>query len=123
MTNNIKVEPKNQVEDLRIYAEMKNLLFQIYPKLVNYPAHERHGLALETRKYFFDYLKSINLANSVKSKRKYYAQNAEAHLLDIQFALELARNRKYITKNFYDEISVRVTRTKHMLVRYIITSK
>ena len=113
----------NEAEELRIYHMMENLLYEIYPKLVNYPTYERYGLALETRQYFFKYLENVSLANSVKSKRKEYAERAEAQLLNIQFALKLARNRKYITKNFYDEVSVKISRVKNMLIQYIISSK
>ena len=55
-------------------------MYKIYPKLINYPRHERFTLVQTIKCEFFELLKNISLGDKVKSKRKNYLQIADGHL-------------------------------------------
>lgn len=99
------------------------LLNRIYPALVNFPKAEKYALCSEIKQNFYDLIKFIEMANSVKSKRKFYAQEADGHLQTLKVLIKLARNQKYISKGFYREIDTNLTEINKMLSGFIRSSK
>lgn len=99
------------------------LLFRIYPALVNFPKAEKFALCAEIKQNFYGLIKYIEMANSVKSKRKTYAQEADGHLQVIKTLMKLARNQKYISKGFYREVDANLTEINKMLSGFIRSKK
>ena len=95
------------------------LLNRIYPALRNFPKSEKFALSQDIKIYFFRYLSYINRADKVKSKRLVYSQEAESSLQDIKTAMKLAFNQKYISKGFYNNVSLELTEISKMLAGYI----
>ena len=60
------------VQSLTVYRKTEELLYKIYPRLVNYPKSEKFSLCQNIKEAFFNILTNISLGNSVKSKRKTY---------------------------------------------------
>ena len=58
------------VKELVVYRKSEELLYKIYPRLINYPKAEKFALCQTIKEHFFELLKYISLGNSVKSKRK-----------------------------------------------------
>ena len=54
--------------DLLVYTKTENLLFRLYPVLVNYPKAEKFALSQQIRECLYNTLRCISLGNSVKSK-------------------------------------------------------
>lgn len=110
------------VRDLIVYRKSEELLYKIYPKLINYPKAEKFALCQTIKEHFFELLKYISLGNSVKSKRKIYLQEADGHLQVLKVLMNLSKQRKYISKGFYREISIELTEINKILSGYIRSS-
>lgn len=105
--------------DLKLYAKTEQLLYKIYPRLINYPKSEKFALCQYIKGGFFDLLKYISLANSVKSKRMMYAQEADGHLQTLKVLMKLSKERRYISKGFFEIIDLELTEISKMLTGYI----
>jgi hypothetical protein len=92
---------------------------RIYPVLKNFPISERNGLAQEIKQDFLAYLRYVHRADKVKSKRLTYAQEAEGFLLQIKMEMKLAVNKRYISKAFYEDVSLELTEVSKMLRGFI----
>ena len=106
-------------EDLVVQKKTEQLLYKVYPRLVNFPKSEKFSLCQRVKEAFFDIIKNILLGNSVKSKRKTYLQEADAHLQTLKVLIKLAHNRKYISNGFFKEIDVNLTEINKLLSEYI----
>ena len=105
--------------DLLIYRRTEELLYTIYPALKNYPKSEKFSLCQNIKENLYQLLKFISLANSVKSKRKTYLQEADGHLQTLKVLLKLSKQRRYISVNFFKQLDLEVTEINKMLVGYI----
>ena len=111
------------ISQLKVYRKTEELLYNIYPKLINYPKHEKFSLVHEIKINFFDLLKSISLANSVKSKRKIYLQEADGYLQVLKILIKLSKQRKYITAGYFKEVDLRLSEINKLLSGYIRSVK
>lgn len=98
---------------------MDNLLNRIYPALRNFPKAEKFALAQDIKNCFVQYLIYVDRANSVKSKRLEYAQEAQGYLNSIKILIRTAYRQHYIGNGFYKDISMELTEISKMLVGYI----
>lgn len=106
-------------EGLLVSKRTEALLNRIYPSLVNFPKSEKFALCQEIKQNFYDLIKYLEMANSVKSKRRIYAQEADGHLQTLKVLIRLARNRKYIGIGYYREIDTEFTHINKMLSGFI----
>ena len=106
-------------ENLVLYKKTENLFFTIYPSLKNYPKSEKFALCQQIKEHFVELLKYISLANSVKSKRKVYAQEADGYLQNLKILFKLSKIQKYINRNFYENIQESLSEINAILVGYI----
>lgn len=102
-------------EGLLVSKRSEALLNRIYPALVNFPKAEKFALCQEIKINFYNLISNIEMANSVKSKRKAYAQEADGHLQIIKILIRLSKNRKYIGQGFYREIDTELTHINKLL--------
>lgn len=107
------------VKGLRLTRKVQQLLYKIYPSLKNYPKAEKHALCRHIKAEFFEIISYLEMANSVPSKRKLYAQEADGKLRSLWAMFELSREQRYISNGFYREIDVRLTEIAVMLSSYI----
>ncbi len=98
---------------------MFNLLNRIYPALKNFPKSEKYALTQDIKKCFLEYLTYVSRANKVKSKRLTYSQEAEAYLQKIKSLVKLSFRQHYISKGFYEDISLELTEVSKMLAGYM----
>lgn len=110
---------KYDVRKLKVYEKAENLMYQVYPRLVNYPKSEKFALCQHIKENFFELLKYIALGNSVKSKRKGYLQKADGHLQVLKVLMDLSEQRKYISKNYHKIVSLELTEINKLLSGYI----
>lgn len=106
-------------EGLLVSKKTEALLNKIYPSLVNFPKAEKFALCHEIKQNFYNLIKFIEMANSVKSKRKVYAQEADGHLQTLKVLMRLSRNRRYISQGFYREIDTKLTEINKLLSGFI----
>lgn len=97
----------------------EQLFNRIYPRLTNYPKSEKFALCQDIKRDFFSLLRNISLGNSVKSKRLEYLQTADGYLQNLKLAFRLSKNRKYISKPFFESIDLELTEINRMLSGYI----
>jgi len=107
------------ITELIVYRKTEDLLYKIYPRLMNYPKSEKFSLVNEIKSNFFDLLKFISLANSIKSKRKIYLQEADGHLQVIKVLIKLSKQRKYISIGFFKDVDLQLTEINKLLSGYI----
>lgn len=105
--------------ELVLYRRVEELLYTFYPRLINYPKSEKFALCENIKTCFFELLKYISLANSVKSKRLSYLQEADGHLQVLKVLMKLSKQRKYISQGFFNNIDIELTEINRMLVGYI----
>ena len=102
---------------------MENMFNRIYPALTNFPKSEKFAITQDVKNCFLEYLTYIARADKIKSKRLTYAQEAEGYLQKIKTLMKFARNRKYVSKGFYKDISLELTEVSKMLAAYIRSTK
>lgn len=105
--------------DLKIYKRTEQLLYLVYPRLINFPKSEKFALAEYIKNSFFEILKYMSLANSVRSKRMVYAQEADGHLQTLKVLIKLARERKYLSTGFFEVVDLELTELSKMMSGYI----
>ena len=112
----------NNVNNLKIYRKVEVLIDKVYPRIRKFPRSEIHGLSLHIKKALFDLLEKLSLANAVRSKRKHYAFEADAALHRFRSLFRLARRSNYLSKGFYEDVSLDITEISKMLTGYIKTA-
>lgn len=108
--------------ELEVYRHTEELLYKIYPVLMNFPKAEKFSLCQEIKNNFFQLLTHISLGNSVKSKRKTYLQEADGYLQTLKVLVKLSKKRKYISEGFFREVDLELTTINKMLSAYIRAS-
>lgn len=105
--------------DLIVYRKTEELLYKIYPRLVNFPKSEKFSLCQNIKENFFDLLRCISLGNSVKSKRIAYLQEADGYLQVLKVLIKLSKQRKYISDGFFKDVDLQLTEINKLLSGYI----
>jgi four helix bundle protein len=105
--------------DLLVYTKTENLLFRLYPVLVNYPKSEKFALSQQIKECLYNTLRCISLGNSVKSKRMTYLQEADGYLQILKVLMKLSKHRRYISEGFFREIDLQLTEINKLLSGYI----
>ncbi len=105
--------------ELIVRKKTEQLLYKVYPRLVNFPKSEKFSLCQRIKEAFFDVIKYISLGGAVKSKRMTYLQEADAHLETLKVLIKLSHHRKYISSGFFKEIDVNITEIDKMLSGFI----
>lgn len=107
------------LNNLELHKRTEELLYKYYPRLSNYPKSEKFSLCQNIKENFFDLLKNIALANSVKSKRMNYLQSADGHLQTLKVLVKLSKQRRYISVGFFKEVDLELTHINKLLSGYI----
>lgn len=105
--------------NLLVYKKTEDLLYRLYPRLVNFPKSEKFSLCHEIKDSFYNILKCISLGNNVPSKRKVYLQEADAFLQVLKIQIKVAHKQKYISTGFFRNIDLDLTEINKMLAGYI----
>ncbi|MFW6134792.1 MAG: four helix bundle protein [Elusimicrobiota bacterium] len=105
--------------DLLLYSKTETLFFRIYPALRNFPKSEKFARCHQIKEHFIELLKNTSLANSVKSKRKTYLQEADGILQNVKTLVRLSKHQKYLSKGFYEDIHLNLSEINALLVGYI----
>lgn len=110
------------MQQLIIYSKTEHLFYRVYPSLRNFPKIEKWGVAKDIKECFLDILKYMSLANSVKSKRRVYLAEAEGHLHHLTTLWKFSFTRRWISKEFYQQVDELMTEIKKMLSGWIKSS-
>lgn len=111
------------VKSLNLYTKTEELLYKMYPVIIKYPKSERYALCQTIKTEFFELLKFISLANSVKSKRSTYLQEADGHLQVLKVLIDLSKKRKYISTGFHRDVRNELEIINKMLSGYIRSTR
>lgn len=106
-------------EDLLVYKKTEELFYRIYPTFRNFPRSEQHSMCRFIKEKFTVLLTNLSLANSVKSKRKTYIQEADAHLVALTTLVKLSRHQRYFSNGFFEDIDVSLTEIKKLLIGWL----
>lgn len=108
---------------LLVSRKSEAFLYRIYPALINFPKAEKYALCSEIKQNTYSLIRYIEMANSVKSKRFVYAQEADGYLQTLKVLIKLSRNQKYISKGFFRELDNDLTEINKLLSGFIRSSK
>jgi len=104
-------------KDLIVYKKVEELLYQIYPRLSNFPKAEKFSLCEAIKNNFYELLKYISLSSTVNTKRTVYLQEADGHLQVLKILIKLSKRRKYISIGFFEDIDLCLTEIDKLLSR------
>lgn len=107
------------MQQLQIYSKTEHLFYRVYPALRNFPKIEKWGVAKDIKECFLEILRAMSLANSVKSKRRFYLAEAEGNLHHLTTLWRFSYTRKWIGESFYRQIDTLFTEIKKMLSGWI----
>src|SRR5680860_1131651 len=109
-------------DSLILYAKIEALFFQVYPTFKNYPKAEKHGLCQHMKTGFIRLLEAVGLAKEVPSKRRTALQEAAGHIQNLVTMFRLSRNQRYISRGFFDQVDLKITEIKKILVGFMKSS-
>ena len=107
------------MQELIVLKKVEQLLYRVYPTLANYPKSEKYSLCASIKQAFFETISYISLGAKVKSKRKTYLQEADAHLQVIKILMKLSKERRYISAGFFSHVDSSLTEIEKMLSGFI----
>ena len=106
-------------QDLIVYKKTEDLFYKVYPTFRNFPKSEQHSMCRFLKENFTELLTCLSLANSVKSKRKIYLQEADARLTSLTTLVKLSHRQRYFSHGFFEIVDVSLTEIKKLLVGWI----
>lgn len=118
--------PKEQVmnsDSLILYSKIEALFFQVYPTFKNYPKAEKHGLCLQIKNTFIELLEAVATAKEVPSLRFKSSQEAAARTQNLVTLYRLSRQERYISKGFFEQIDLKITEIKKILVGFMQSAR
>lgn len=109
------------MSELILTAKVESFATVLLPALKNFPSFERHGIVAEIRTIMIKIITNIKLAESVKSKRLVYAQEADGYIEALMATLRICRSKnfKYISNGFYTQLFVLYEEIKRLIVGFI----
>jgi|SRR5690554_140956 len=110
-----------EAESLKLYAKAQALLMKVYPTLQNYPRVEHHQLCATIKHLFAKLLEHIALAKYATSVsvRMAACKKAAGVLQNLTTWYELSSKRRYIKKEFFEEVDADLTELKKILAGFM----
>ena len=108
-----------EVKRTKVEEKVENILLEIYPTLKNYTNAEKYRLCERIVNSFLDLLSFLARANKVKSKRKYYLNEADGVLQHCKTLNSIAYKRREINKGFYKNIDSKLSEIGRMIGAWI----
>jgi hypothetical protein len=112
-----------QHDSLILYSKIEALFFQVYPTFKNYPKAEKHGLCLQIKETFIELLGNVAIAKEVPSLRVKSSQQAAALIHNLVTLYRLSRSQGYISRGFFEQIDLKITEIKRILVGFMKSSR
>lgn len=106
-------------KDSEVFKRVEELLYVIYPTLINYPKVEHYNLCSDIKHSFFNLLSFLSQADSVPSKRKTYLQEADGHLQTLKVLYKLSKHQKCISKGFFKEVDMQLSIIDEQISKHI----
>ncbi len=110
---------ENTQKENEMYRRVEELLYKIYPTLINYKSNEKFGLVQDIKDTFYGLLKSIALSNKVSSKKNYHLQEADGYLQILKILYKLSDRNKEISHNFWREVDLQITDIEKLITKEI----
>ena len=109
------------MSSLILLAKAESFAITIYSGLKNMPSFERHAMTADIKRTIVNMVTAINLAESVRSKRLTYAQEADGYLESLMLLLRMCKSKhlRYISTGFYDRLYELYDDIKKLLVGFI----
>ena len=110
------------IKQLIIYRKSEDLAAKLHSRFKHFKREDQKEIAKEMKRATYDLLTNISLAHSVKSKRLFYSQKADAQLHRLQALVMLAKKQRNISLKLHDSISADISELKRMNSAYIRSS-
>lgn len=118
-TDKLDSNEQNKAKNLQLSERVKIFRKQIYTSLINFPKHERYSLTQNIKNDLIMMSAEIERARYTPQARIESLKTAQECLYRLGIMINIARDAKYISHNYYNTLSVRLTEISKMLVGYI----
>lgn len=118
-TDNLDSNEQNKAKNLQLSERVKIFRKQIYTSLINFPKYERYSLTQNIKNDLITMSAEIERARYTPQARIESLKSAQECLYRLSIMIDIARDAKYISHNYYNTLSVRLTEISKMLVGYI----
>lgn len=118
-TDKLDNNEQNKAKNLQLAVRVEIFRKQLYSSLKNFPKHERYALTQNIKNDLIEMSAEIKRARYTPQVRIDSLKKAQQCLYRLNIMLDIARDSRYISHNYYDTMSVRTTEISKMLVGYI----
>lgn len=118
-TDKLDITEQNKAKNLQLSERVRIFRKQIYTSLINFPKYERYSLTQNIKNDLITMSAEIERARYTPQARIESLKTAQECLYRLGIMIDIARDAKYISHNYYNTLSVRLTEISKMLVGYI----
>lgn len=103
--------------NLLVLKERIFVLFnKVYKTMVNWPKVELNGLQLKVKELFINIITNFDNVIEIKSQKVHYLKIIISNLRTLHTTLEFASRNKFISINFFKEVSIELNDVKEELI-------
>lgn len=118
-TEKLDKNEQNKAKNLQLTVRVGIFRKQLYSALKNFPKHERYALTQNIKNDLIEMSAEIERARYTPQARIDSLKTAQQCLYRLSIMLDIARDSRYISHNYYNTMLVRTTEISKMLVGYI----
>lgn len=118
-TDKLDSNEQNKAKNLQLAVRVEIFRKQLYSSLKNFPKHERYALTQNIKNDLIEMSAEITRARYTPQARIDSLKKAQQCLYRLSIMLDIARDSRYISYNYYNTMLVRITEISKMLVGYM----
>lgn len=118
-TDKLDSTEQNKAKNLQLSERVKIFRKQIYTSLKHFPKHERYALVQNIKNDLITMSAEIERARYTPQARIESLKTAQECLYRLGIMIDIARDTRYISHNYHNTLTVRLTEISKMLVGYI----
>lgn len=118
-TDTLDSNEQNKAKNLQLSVRVEIFRKQLYSSLKNFPKHERYALTQNIKNDLIEMSAEIERARYTPKARIESLKKAQQCLYRLSVMLDIARDSRYISHNYYNTMLVRKTEISKMLVGYM----
>lgn len=118
-TDKLDKQEENKAKNLQLSVRVEILRKQLYSSLKHFPKHERYALTQNIKNTLIEMSAELERARYVPQVRLDCLKTVQQNLYRLNTMIDIARDARYISHNYYNVLLVRTTEISKMLVGYI----
>ena len=118
-TDKLDNNEQNKAKNLQLAVRVGIFRKQLYSALKNFPKHERYALTQNIKNDLIEMSAELERARYVPQVRVECLKTVQECLYRLNIMIDIARDSRYISHNYYNMLLIRTTEISKMLVGYI----